>query len=109
MHETDGILFCDICNKSVPRNMDYSRIEGKLICEECKNRLIIKDKSTTPIIYESRSKPESKYTPVTQQVKVERPKEGLFLQSLNCGCAVIFGIIILIIILALAGVLSSRM
>jgi uncharacterized membrane protein YvbJ len=33
----------------------------------------------------------------------ERPKEGLFLQSMNCGCAFIFIFIIFIIILVILG------
>jgi uncharacterized membrane protein YvbJ len=31
--------------------------------------------------------------------KSEKPKEGLFLQTMNCGCAIIFIIIFIVIIL----------
>lgn len=31
--------------------------------------------------------------------KGDKPKEGLFLQTMNCGCAVIFIIILLIIVM----------
>ena len=34
MHKKDT-LFCDVCNKSIPKNMDYSRVNGKIICVEC--------------------------------------------------------------------------
>ena len=39
MAETDGILFCDICNKSIPKSMNFSRVEGKLICADCKSKI----------------------------------------------------------------------
>ena len=39
MAETDGLLFCDICNKSIPKNMDFTRTEGKLICAECRAKI----------------------------------------------------------------------
>jgi len=31
----DEFLFCDVCNMSIPTTMDYSKMNGKIICSDC--------------------------------------------------------------------------
>ncbi len=55
-------------------------------CKHCKSNL------TEP----KSPKPEKD---TAQKSKTEKPKEGLFLQTMNCGCAIIIIFIILVIIM----------
>ena len=62
-------------------------------CKHCKTNL-----DETPSTQQCEQKKSGSFQIIK---KSNKPKEGLFLQSMNCGCAVVFIFIAIIIILVI--------
>lgn len=65
--------------------------DDAIVCKHCKSQL---NEESSPQTNQKNSQHSSKKESVKQ-------KEGLFLKTLNCGCFVIFAIIVIMFILAM--------
>ena len=64
-------------------------------CKYCKSNL-----DGSPAVQQNEQKQASSFIEATNKLtkEIKKPKEGLFLQTLNFGCAIIFIFIVIIVI-----------